>query len=150
VVEVLEVKKVRGPMDQSNAVLIAAAIGGLIGFFSAFYIDIARRQYELKKQVYLEALDTFTEAMKFWEKKRNEGLSTLNDDFYQAAFKFQSSIYKIKLCGCSKEVYDIMDEKLTDQDSFKDPKKVHEIIQNELLPAFIKDLKSWWQFWKYK
>lgn len=136
-------------MSQSvNTTLMAVAIGGIIGFFSAFYLETARRQYELKKQVYLEALDTFSEATKFWAKGNEKGIRVMDDDFYYASFKLQSTIYKVLLCGCSKEVYDLLDSKFTERDSFKEPKKVHSLIINELIPAFEKDLKRWWMPWR--
>jgi len=126
---------------------MAITLGGIIGFFSALCIDIARRQYELKEQVYLDTLDALSESMKFWAKKKTEE-TTATDDFYNTAFKFQLSIYKFKLCGCSKEVYDIMDRKLTEPDSFKNLKDTHDIILKELIPAFERDLTRWWQFWR--
>ena len=135
-------------MDTNLAALLGVALGGIIGFFSALYIDVQRRQYELKKQVYLEALDTFSEAMRFWQKYRYDNAIPLDDEFYGTAFKFQSIIYKILLSKCSKEVYNIMDKNFTEHDSFKDPRKVHVIIKNELIPALMRDLNRWWQFWK--
>jgi len=159
-------------MYEAVTTLLGVALGGIIGFLSALYIEATRKRYELKKQIYLEVLDSISESMKFWEMIRSNKNYTLNDtvkrikaraennqnpilkdeilnelsntimddDYYYALFKFQSAIYKIILCDCPAEVKCIM-EKLTEQDSFSDPKKVHGLIIDELIPAFMKDLE---------
>jgi hypothetical protein len=109
------------------------------------YVDVGRSKYELKKQIYLDALDTFSEIMKYWDRK-DKGLAS-TDDFYDNSFKFQSIIYKFQLRGCSKEIYDIADKKLTEP-VFTIPKKAHDIIQKELIPAFEKDLTNTWSLLK--
>jgi hypothetical protein len=124
--------------------LLGVMAGGLIGFFSAWYLDVRRRQYELKRQIYLEVLETLTEAIKFWFDNENK-LIELNK-FNNIAYKFQLTIYKLVLCGCSKEVYEIIDKNLTHPDTFKDAKRAHNIIFEELIPALRKDLNVQWQF----
>lgn len=51
-------------MDQAITTLIGVAFGGIIGFFSALYVDTRERKYDLKRQVYFEFIDITTTGIR--------------------------------------------------------------------------------------
>jgi len=135
--------------------ILVVIIGVFLTYDRNIAIEEKKRQYELKKQTYLELLDCLIEAQKVWDEVReldalkNDNSVEQSEDVKRAVlrrynkntlYKLNLIEYKFRLCGGSDEIYKIIYDTVGNPDNFINPEQANNIFKNELVPAMKKDL----------
>lgn len=146
--------------------ILVVIIGVFLTYDRNIAIEEKKRQYELKKQTYIELLDILIEFQKLWDEIRElntlkNGNSVEQSEGVNAAFRRFNKTqlyrlklieYKFRLCGGSEEINKIISDNVGAPENYINPEKADYIFMNELIPAMEKDLikneLSWWQFWR--
>jgi hypothetical protein len=112
--------------------LLGAIVGGLIGFFSAGYADIRRRNYELKKEAYYAFL------------KLDRAQIPLAPSQWKQEYFFAKN--GIDLWG-SQKVKRIVED-IMNSENWSNAGYFSKRIKEDFLPAIKEDLsKPWWKLW---
>ena len=114
----------------------------LIGAYLTYYINIKlernKREYEFKKQTYLELLSSILENNKIVELLNEENEKVTDDQQKTALRQFQFILFKLELCNSSKEIQDKI-RKITEDEYILDKL---ELTKDEIFSNWIPIIKS--------
>ena len=143
--------------------ILVVILGGLSTYYVTIVVERNKRQYELKKQIYFEALEVFSKYNRFISEDLDIAWSNphyteeVRDEFL---IKFRILKLKLEFCGAPQQItsyisaiMDEMDEILEEKFKFDNTDRfIKETIQElklDLLKSYGKPkAKHWWQFWK--
>jgi hypothetical protein len=163
-------------MAATNTWIIAAigALGAIFGALSGglanYMIERRKRQFDLKKQIYFEAVEFFS-AIALFEHEENLDLDRAGEmtevEYHNEYRPTREAVwerwstdnkvidklillkYKLELCGAPMEVLENINT-LKDYLSENDPSRMHKLIIEELIPALRKDIskENSWKLWE--
>jgi len=114
----------------------------LIGAYLTYYINIKlernKREYEFKRQAYLELLSSILENNKIVELLNEENEKVTDDQQKTALRQFQFILFKLELCNSSKEIQAKI-RKITEDEYVLD--KI-ELTKDEIFSNWIPIIKS--------
>jgi hypothetical protein len=147
-------------LSNQTSVIIGVVLGGIVTYCFNISLERNKRQFELKKETYFEALDTILKMQRISIKTQQflRDVTTdpdhtiqssereLNNAFYETYDRLKLINSKLLICNGSKKIKDIINNFLDDwvenkSNVDKTIKDMEAALKEELVP-------KWWHFRK--
>jgi hypothetical protein len=137
--------------------ILVVILGGIITYYATITIERDKRQYEIKKQVYMDILDASVKTV-FADRRIHE--SEMKGELMRASDariltdlspQLELLATKLLLCGGAIEVYEFITKKLYNYGTYTGEEWFDSDFKSKLISLMRQDLersRHWWQFWK--
>jgi len=120
--------------------LVIVFLGACLTYYINIKLESDKRQYEFKKQTYLELLSSILENNKIVEMLNEEKAEITDDQQKTALRQFQLILFKLELCNSSKEIQDRIRTIAEDEHILDELELTKEEIFNNWMPIIKEDL----------